>query len=167
MSAVNWNQIFRSLNLGKNTSASLQAFRKRSEDARRALAVLKEQKTDVDFQHYRSVLKNDEVVSQAEKILKDFKPVTYDVSAQIKAIDAFGSKASEQAKATEDKIASELKDLKSTLDNIKSARPFEQLTVDEIIAARPEIKKTVEEMVKKGKWTVPGYEEKFGNLSVL
>jgi F-type H+-transporting ATPase subunit d len=81
------------LNLGKNTSASLQAFRKRSEDARRALAVLKEQKTDVDFQHYRSVLKNDEVVSQAEKILKDFKPVTYDVSAQIKAIDAFGSKA--------------------------------------------------------------------------
>jgi F-type H+-transporting ATPase subunit d len=70
---------------------------------------------------------------------------------------------SEQAKATEDKIAAELKDLKSTLDNIQSARPFDQLTVDEVLAARPEIKKTVEEMVKKGKWTVPGYEEKFGS----
>lgn len=69
----------------------------------------------------------------------------------------------EQAKATEDKIASELKALKSTLDNIQSARPFDQLTTTDMINARPEIRKTVEEMVKKGKWTVPGYEEKFGS----
>jgi hypothetical protein len=32
-------------------------------------------------------------VAKAEKILKDFKPVTYDVNAQLKAIDAFESKA--------------------------------------------------------------------------
>lgn len=39
------------------------------------------------------MLKNQSVVSQAEKILKDFKPVTYDVSAHLKAIDAFEAKA--------------------------------------------------------------------------
>lgn len=39
------------------------------------------------------MLKNQDVVAQAEKILKDFKPVTYDVSAQLKALDAFEAKA--------------------------------------------------------------------------
>ncbi|CAO1617396.1 unnamed protein product [Sympodiomycopsis kandeliae] len=165
--SVNWNQILKSLGLGKNTTAQLQAFRKRSDEARRALAVLQEQKTDVDFSHYRNVLKNQAVIDQAEKIVKEFKPVNYDVNAQIKAIDAFEGKATEQAKATEQKIATELKDLKATLDNIQSARPFDQLTTTDMIAARPEIRKTVEEMVKKGKWTVPGYDEKFGNLSVV
>ncbi|CAO1630152.1 unnamed protein product [Parajaminaea phylloscopi] len=166
-SAVNWNQILKSLSLGKNTTSQLQAFRKRADDAKRAVASLQAQRTDVDVEHYRSVLKNQDVIKQAEKILSDFKPVSYDVSGQIKALEGFESKATEQAKATEQKIASELKDLKATLDNIQSARPFEQLTVDEVLSARPEIRKTVEEMVKKGKWTTPGYEEKFGNLSVL
>lgn len=184
-----------SLGLGKNTSASLNAFRKRSDEAKRALTALQSQKTNVDLDHYRSVLKNQDVVKQAEKIISEFKPVSYDVSAQLKAIDAFESKATEQAKATESKIASELKDLKATLSNIEGARPFDQLTTDDLIAARPEIKKTVEEMVsrqqvgvytgfseltlllpvllafisqvKKGKWTTPGYQEKFGDLSVL
>lgn len=152
-----------SLGLGKNTTAQLQAFRKRADDAKRMATQLKSQKTDVDFNHYRSILKNQDVVKQAEKIIADFKPVSYDVSAQLKAIDAFESKASEQAKATEQKIATELKDLKATLENIESARPFEQLTVDDVLAAKPEIRKTVEEMVKKGKWSTPGYEEKFGS----
>lgn len=79
---------------------------------------------------------------------------------------SFGATQVEQATATASKIESELKDLKATLKNIEDARPFDQLTVAEVIAARPEIGKTVEEMVKKGKWSVPGYEEKFGNLSV-
>ena len=39
------------------------------------------------------MLKNKAVVDDAEKILKEFKPVTYDVSAQIKAIDSFEAKA--------------------------------------------------------------------------
>lgn len=82
-----------SLGLGKNSTATLQAFRKRSEDARRHLQTLKHERTDVDLAHYKSVLKNQDVVNQAEKILKDFKPVTYDVSAQLKAIDAFEAKA--------------------------------------------------------------------------
>lgn len=79
--------------MGKNTTASVQAFRKRAEDARRNLTALKSQRADVDLQHYRNTLKNQDVVNQAEKVLRDFKPVSYDVSAQIKAIDAFEAKA--------------------------------------------------------------------------
>ena len=69
----------------------------------------------------------------------------------------------EQAQATSSKIEAELKDLKATLKNIEDARPFNQLTVDDVVAARPEIGRTVDEMVKKGKWTTPGYDEKFGS----
>lgn len=151
------------MGLGKNTTAAVQTFRKRADDARRHLTALKNQKTDVDFGHYKSVLKNQEIVNQAEKILREFKPVTYDVSSQLKAIDAFEAKAVEQAQASSDKIEAELKDLKATLKNIEDARPFDQLSVDDVIAARPEIGKTVEEMVKAGKWTTPQYAEKFGS----
>lgn len=87
------------MGLGKNTTASVQAFRKRSDDARRHLTALKDQKVDVDFAYYKGTLKNQSVVSQAEKILKDFKPVTYDVGAHLKAIDAFEAKAVSWRKA--------------------------------------------------------------------
>jgi F-type H+-transporting ATPase subunit d len=43
------------------------------------------------------------------------------------------------------------------LSNIKDARPFEDLTVKEVTEAQPQITKAVETMVKKGKWSVPGY----------
>lgn len=69
----------------------------------------------------------------------------------------------EQAQASSDKIEAELKDLKATLKNIEDARPFDELTVDDVIAARPEIKEAVEAMVKQGKWTVPGYTDRFGS----
>ena len=75
------------------TIASLQAFRKRHGDAQRIHAQLAAQPTTVDLEHYRSVLRNKAVVDEAEKILRDFKPVTYDVNAQIKAIEAFETKA--------------------------------------------------------------------------
>jgi hypothetical protein len=39
------------------------------------------------------VLKNTAIVDEAEKLLKDFKPVTYDVNAHVKAIETFESKA--------------------------------------------------------------------------
>ena len=75
------------------TIAALQAFRKRHADAQRIHSQLSAQPTTVDLAHYRSVLKNKAVVDEAEKLLKDFKPVTYDVSAHIKAIEAFEAKA--------------------------------------------------------------------------
>ena len=42
-----------------------------------------------------------------------------------------------------------------------------ELQVEEVGQAHPRIMETVENMVKKGKWTVPGYKEKFGDLSLM
>ena len=36
-------------------------------------------------------------MAQAEKIMNEFKPVTYDVNAQVKAIESFESVAVKQA----------------------------------------------------------------------
>ena len=47
----------------------------------------------MDIPHYRSVLKNKAIVDEADKIMKDFKPITYDVSSHLKAIETFKAKA--------------------------------------------------------------------------
>jgi F-type H+-transporting ATPase subunit d len=75
------------------TIAAVQAFRKRHADAQRVHNHYASQPTTVDFAHYRSVLKNKAIVDEAEKLLKDFKPTTYDVSATLKAIETFETKA--------------------------------------------------------------------------
>jgi len=165
--AVDFTRIYSTLGLGKETVAALQAFRKRHSDAQRITGQLNAQPTTVDLAHYRSVLKNKAIVDEAEKILRDFKPVTYDVGAHVKAIETFETKAIAKAKETEAQIDVELKDLQATLANIQDARPFEDLTVEEVGQAHPRILETVENMVKKGKWTVPGYKEKFGDLSLM
>jgi len=75
------------------TVAALQAFRKRHSEAQRIAGQLNAKPSTVDFAHYRSVLKNKAIVDEAEKILRDFKPVTYDVTTHIKAIETFETKA--------------------------------------------------------------------------
>ncbi|CAO3668936.1 unnamed protein product [Rhizopus microsporus] len=65
--------------LPQETVASLQAFRKRNDEVKRVLAELKEQTTTVDFAHYRKVLKNQNIVDQAEKAVTNFKPVSYNL----------------------------------------------------------------------------------------
>jgi F-type H+-transporting ATPase subunit d len=75
------------------TISALQAFRKRNLDAQRIHSQLSAQPTTVDFAHYRSVLKNQAVIDEAEKVLKDFKPVTYDAKKHIGAIEEFEAKA--------------------------------------------------------------------------
>ncbi|KZW03894.1 mitochondrial ATP synthase [Exidia glandulosa HHB12029] len=165
--AIDFPRLIQNLKLGRETVAALQAFRKRNHDAQLAKNTLAAQPTSVDIAYYRSVLKNQAVVDQAEKALKDFKPVTYDVAAHIKAIEAFEGKAVEKAELTVAKIDEELKDLQATLANIEEARPFEDLTVDDVGNAHPAIFKAADTALTKGKWTVPGYNEKFGNLSLL
>lgn len=165
----------------------LQAFKKRNDDARRKVQMLSEQPTTVDFAHYRSVLKNQAVVDEIEKRFSAFKPSTYDVNRQLKAIDAFEVEAIKNAEATKQKVDLELQDLEKTLKNIESARPFEDLTVDEVAAAEPSIDEKTAKLVSKGRWMVPGYkvcfslrpplddnpvanyacQEKFGDLSIL
>jgi len=166
VAAVDFTRIYSTLGLGKETITALQAFRKRHGEAQRLHAQYASQPTTVDIEHYRSILKNKAIVDDAAKLLKEFKPVTYDVGAHVKAIEAFESTAVIKAKETVEKVDIELKDLQATLANIEDARPFEDLTVEEVGAAHPRITEAVENMIKKGKWTVPGYKEKFGDLSI-
>lgn len=164
---LNWAKVIGTLKLSGKTAAQLSAFKKRNDEARRQLFELKAQETSVDFEHYRSVLKNSSVVDKIEQSFKAYKPATLDSSKQLSTIEAFESQAISNAKETEEMVANELKALQETLKNIESARPFDQLTVDELAKARPEIDAKVEEMVKKGRWDVPGYKEKFGDLTVM
>lgn len=88
---IDWTKL--SNTLPSETVAALQAFRKRNDEAKRLLNELKEQSTTVDFSHYRKVLKNQAIVDQAEKAVQGFKPVAYNLDAQLKAIDQFEAKA--------------------------------------------------------------------------
>jgi len=117
------------LGLKGSTANALQAFKQRNDDARRKVQVLSEQPTSVDFQHYRSILKNQQVVDEMERQFKVFKPQTYDVGRQLKAIEAFGAHAVKSAEETKEVVDQELKNLEKTLRNIEEARPFEDLTV--------------------------------------
>jgi F-type H+-transporting ATPase subunit d len=126
---LDWTKVTSSLGLRGQTAASLQAFKKRNEDARRRVQQLSEQPSKVDFSHYRSVLKNQAVIDEIEKHFSSFKPVSYDVNRQVKAIEAFEAQAIKDAEETKGKVELELKDLEKTLKNIETARPYEDLTV--------------------------------------
>jgi F-type H+-transporting ATPase subunit d len=126
---LDWAKVTSSLCLRGQTATSLQAFKKRNEDARRRVQQLSEQPSKVDFAHYRSILKNQAVVDEIEKHFSNFKPASYDVNRQVKAIEAFEAQAVKDAEETKGRVELELKDLEKTLTNIESARPFEDLTV--------------------------------------
>jgi len=126
---LDWAKVTSSLGLRGQTVTSLQAFKKRNEDARRRVTQLSEQPSKVDFAHYRSILKNQAVVDEIENHFNSFKPATYDVGRQIKAIEAFEAQALKNAEETKGRVDLELKDLDKTLKNIEEARPFDELTV--------------------------------------
>ncbi|KAK3653842.1 ATP synthase d subunit [Elasticomyces elasticus] len=164
---IDWANLGTKLGLKGSTAQALASFKKRNDDARRKVMLLSEQPQKIDFAHYRSVLKNSAVIDDIEKQFSAFQPKKYDVQRQLKAIDAFEAQAVKSAEATKGKVDAELQDLEKTLKNIETARPFEDLTVDEVVAARPDIDERVTQLVSKGRWQVPGYKEKFGDLSLL
>jgi hypothetical protein len=93
------------------------------------VTVLSDQPQTVDFSYYRSILKNQAIVDDIEKQFNAFKPQTYDVGRQIKAIEAFEAQAVQSAEQTKSVVDKELSDLQKTLKNIEEARPFADLTV--------------------------------------
>lgn len=123
-----------SLGLRGQTAAALQAFKQRNENARRRLAALQEQQTTVDFARYKGVLKNRAVVDEVERRFREFKPATYDLQRQLKAIDAFEAEAVRNAQEAKQKVDLEIKDLQATLTNIETARPWEDLTVVRVVS---------------------------------
>ena len=126
---IEWAKISTQLGLRGQTAAALNAFKKRNDDARRKVNLLSNTPQTVDFQHYRNTLGNTAVVDEIEQHFKSFKPATYDVNRQLKAIDAFEVQAVKSAEETKRRVDGELKDLERTLTNIETARPFEDLTV--------------------------------------
>lgn len=93
VSKINWTQLSTSLGLKASTVASLNGLRQRYGAARAKLADLESSVKDVDFAAYRTALQNKKIVDEIEAKVKAFKPVTYDVAAQVKAIEAFEAKA--------------------------------------------------------------------------
>jgi F-type H+-transporting ATPase subunit d len=154
---LDWSKLGTQLGLRGSTASSLAAFKKRNDDARRKVQSLSETPQTVDFGHYRSVLKNQSAIDEIENHFKSFKPVTYDVSKQLQAIEEFEKVAMRNAEETKEKVEVELRSLEKALGDIEGARPWEETTVDEIVAAAPEIDEYVTRMVKKGRWMPPGY----------
>lgn len=107
------------------------------------------------------MLKNQAIVDEIEQHFKSFKPKTYDVQKQIKAIESFESVALKNAEETKGKVEVELRALEKALGDIEGARSWDQTTVDEVVQAAPEIDEYVTRMVSKGKWMPPGYEVRF------
>jgi F-type H+-transporting ATPase subunit d len=126
---IDWTRITSSLGLKGSTSTSLMAFKKRNDDARRKINLLSQAPTTVDLAHYRTVLNNTAIVDEIEGYMKSFKPQTYDVGRQVKAIEAFETQAVKSAEETKGRVDEELRSLEKTLKNIEEARPFEDLTV--------------------------------------
>ncbi|KAI5299491.1 GAL4 enhancer protein [Ascosphaera pollenicola] len=164
---LDWAKVSSSLSLRGQTATSLQAFKKRNDDARRKVQALSEAPVGVDFAHYRSVLSNKAVVDKIEAQFKAYKPASFDLGRQLKAIEAFEAQALKGAEETKTNVVSELKKLEETLAKIETARPLQELTVEEVNAAEPEVLKKTEQLVSQGRWMPPGYQEKFGNLALM
>lgn len=126
---LDWANLGTKLGLRGSTANALANFKKRNDDARRRVNQLENTPQTVDFNYYRQTLKNQDIVADIEKQFNGFKPKTYDVNRQIKAIEAFEAQAVKSAEETKGKVDAELKDLDKTLKNIETARPFEDLTV--------------------------------------
>ncbi|EPX70474.1 F0-ATPase subunit D [Schizosaccharomyces octosporus yFS286] len=165
--AVDWAAVPSKLKLDAGTASALANFRSRHAQAAAKLGSLKEQLTTVDFASYRQVLKNQEIVNRIESSVTSFKPVKINLDSQLKAINAFEGKAVGSAKKNVEMIKTELESLSTTLKNIEQARPTSEITIEDMKTAVPEVEKIVETMVTKGKWVVPGYREKFGDLSIM
>ncbi|KAJ1828769.1 ATP synthase d subunit [Coemansia sp. RSA 2703] len=167
LTSINWPVINSVLAKHTEITGSLGSFRKGYEEAERQLTQLKEADRPVDFEHYRRVLKNTEIVDKLEKIAKAQKIVKVDLADQLKTISAFEAKAVAAAELYVKETEANLADLSETVKNIEQARPITQLTVDDVVKAKPEVVQHTEEMVKQGKFTVDGYDEKFPSLALL
>lgn len=68
-------------------------------------------------------------MDEIEGHFKGFKPKTYDVGRQVKAIEAFEAQAMKGAQQTREQVDREVQSLEKALRDIETARPFEDLTV--------------------------------------
>ncbi|KAJ1891099.1 ATP synthase d subunit [Kickxella alabastrina] len=167
LTTINWPVINSVLSKHTEITASLGAFRKGYEEAERQLLQLKESDRSVDFESYRRILKNSDIIDKLEKIANTQKIIKVDLADQLKTISAFEAKAVTSAELYVKETEANLADLSETVKNIDQARPITQLTVDDVVKAKPEIVQRTEDLVKQGKFTVDGYDERFPSLALL
>ncbi|KAJ1730882.1 ATP synthase d subunit [Coemansia biformis] len=167
LTSINWPVVSSVLSKHTEITKSLGAFRKSYEEAERQLTQLKEADRPIDFEHYRHALKNTEIVDRLEKIAKAQKVTKVDLAEQLKAIAAFEAKAVASAELYVKETEANLADLSDTVRNIEQARPITQLTVDDVVKAKPEVVQHTEELIKQGRFTVDGYDEKFPSLVMI
>ncbi|PIA17546.1 ATP synthase d subunit [Coemansia reversa NRRL 1564] len=167
LTSINWPVVSSVLSKHAEITKSLGSFRKSYEMAEGELTQLKEANRPVDFEYYRRVLKNTEVVDRLEKIAKAQKITKVDLASQLETISAFETKAVASAELYVKETEANLADLSETVKNIEQTRPITQLTVDDVVKAKPEVVQRAEEMTKKGQYTVDGYDEKFPSLVMI
>ncbi|KAJ1889753.1 ATP synthase d subunit [Coemansia sp. RSA 376] len=167
LTSINWPVVSSVLSKHTEITGSLAAFRKGYEEAERQLTQLKEADRAIDFDHYRRILKNNDIVDKLEKVARAQKIVKVDLADQLKTISVFEAKAIASAELYVKETAANLADLNETVANIETARPVTQLTVEDVVKAKPDVVQYTEEMVKQGKFTVDGYDERFPSLSLL
>ncbi|KAI8871866.1 mitochondrial ATP synthase [Ramicandelaber brevisporus] len=164
---IDWLKLTTSKHFSRDTLTQLSAFRKRFDEVQRQLQTLESTKTAIDFDGYRKVLSNKKVVDEVEAATKAFKPTEYDVAGRLKVVSAFEQTATEQTTTKVAEIKNSLKDLEEAIANIETARPVHQITAEDVIKANPKILEATQEAINKGDWNVPGYTEKFGNMSAV
>ncbi|KAJ2353200.1 ATP synthase d subunit [Coemansia erecta] len=167
LTSINWPVVSSVLSKHTEITKSLGVFRKGYEEAERQLTQLKETDRPVDFEHYRRVLKNTDIVDKLEKIAKTQKIVKADLASQLETISAFETRAVSSAQLYVKETEANLADLSETVTNIDQARPITQLTVEDVVKAKPEVVQRTEEMVKKGQFTVDNYDDKFPSLVMI
>ncbi|KAJ1499586.1 ATP synthase d subunit [Coelomomyces lativittatus] len=87
--ALDLAKLAAALKLKQETTQALNAFRKRHEELLRMVGELQESRQSIDFQSYRSILKNQKIVDEAESVFKNYVPSAFPLEAQFKVIQAF------------------------------------------------------------------------------
>ncbi|OLY83120.1 ATP synthase subunit d, mitochondrial [Smittium mucronatum] len=165
--SVDWPKVSSVLSKRPEITKSLMSLNKKYQDVDRELSALREQKLDIDFNHYRGILKNKQIVTEMESKLKNYKITSLDTAPALALLAEFEKNATASATEYASELTVKLSGLKETVDNINNARPVEDMTTADVVEARPETLTEVQEMVSKGEYDVPGYDAKFPNISLV
>ncbi|PVU87799.1 hypothetical protein BB561_006168 [Smittium simulii] len=164
--SINWATLTSALSKKAQVVKSLSSFNKKYQELDRELASLREQKTDLAFEHYRDLLKNTKIVDEMQAKYSGYKLEKLDTQKYIATLADFEKTAVASATEYSSELQTKLTDLVQTVQNIDNTRSVTQLTVEDVVNATPEILEEAQAMVNNGEFYVKGYESKFPDLSL-
>lgn len=86
---INWGDLFAAASRVPKISAGLVEFKKSYDEMKRELETLQAQKTEIDFNYYKSALKNKNIVDKLESTYKSFNPIKYNHNEAISIIEQY------------------------------------------------------------------------------